>query len=53
MERRPVSSAGTANSVDRLRALLKQSFHDVEIEQLGRIGAQLSEVQVVNLALGD
>jgi predicted ATPase/DNA-binding winged helix-turn-helix (wHTH) protein len=38
-------------AVDRLTALLKQSFPDAEIEQLGRIGAQLSEAQVVNLAL--
>ncbi len=40
-------------AVDRLAALLKQSFSDAEIEQFTRIGAQLSEAQVVNLALAD
>jgi hypothetical protein len=39
-------------AVKRLTSLLKQSFSDIEIEQLARIGAQLSEMQVVNLALG-
>ncbi len=40
-------------AVDRLTALLKKSFSEREIGQFGRIGAQLSEAQVVNLALGD
>jgi tetratricopeptide (TPR) repeat protein len=40
-------------AVDRLAALLKESFSDADIEQFARIGAQLSETQVVNLALGD
>jgi hypothetical protein len=38
-------------AVDRLAALLKESFPDREIEDFARIGAQLSEAQVVNLAL--
>ncbi|HEY3637105.1 MAG TPA: winged helix-turn-helix domain-containing protein [Rhizomicrobium sp.] len=40
-------------AVGRLAAHLKQSFSDSEIEQFARIGAQLSETQVVNLALGE
>lgn len=40
-------------AVERLALLLKDSFADSEIEQFARIGAQLSETQVVNLALGD
>jgi predicted ATPase/DNA-binding winged helix-turn-helix (wHTH) protein len=40
-------------AVDRLTMLLKQSFSEAEIEQFVRIGAQLSEAQVVNLALDD
>jgi predicted ATPase/DNA-binding winged helix-turn-helix (wHTH) protein len=39
-------------AVDRLAALLKQTFSTAEIEQFARIGAQLSETQVVDLALG-
>ncbi len=40
-------------AVARLVALLKQTFSGAEIEQFARIGAQLSEDQVINLALDD
>jgi predicted ATPase/DNA-binding winged helix-turn-helix (wHTH) protein len=39
-------------AVERLETLLKQSFSRQEIEEFGRIGAQLSEAQVMSLALG-
>ncbi|HTT81873.1 MAG TPA: winged helix-turn-helix domain-containing protein [Rhizomicrobium sp.] len=39
-------------AVGRLAALLKETFSEQEIEQFARIGAQLSEAQVLNLALG-
>ena len=40
-------------AVDRLTARLKELFSDADIEQFGRIGAQLSEEQVVNMALAE
>ena len=41
----------TRDAVARLSVLLKEAFPEQEIEQLARIGAQLSEAQVVTLAL--
>ncbi len=40
-------------AVTRLAALLAESFSRADIEQFARIGAQLSEAQIVNLALDD
>lgn len=39
-------------AVDRLAALLKDAFPEPELKQFARIGTQLSEAQVVDLALG-
>ncbi|HEY1615200.1 MAG TPA: winged helix-turn-helix domain-containing protein [Rhizomicrobium sp.] len=40
-------------AVSRLAVLLRQSFSEDEIEQFRRIGAQLSEAQIVTLALDE